>query len=102
MKCPRCGGGPGDPSCGKTIHETMNAPKPKPGIIVLSDPDADTFHWMSDGWFESNIRHTNRAKQLMQRAKNCIEAAVDVADAERRLAEAGFEVSRAQGGYEEK
>lgn len=22
-RCPRCGGGPGDPSCGKTIHETF-------------------------------------------------------------------------------
>lgn len=24
MACPRCGGGPGEPGCGKTIHETMD------------------------------------------------------------------------------
>ena len=22
-RCPRCGGGPGDPSCGKTIHDSL-------------------------------------------------------------------------------
>lgn len=25
MKCPRCHGKPGEPGCGKTIHETMDA-----------------------------------------------------------------------------
>lgn len=24
IRCPRCGGGPGDPSCGKTIHELID------------------------------------------------------------------------------
>jgi hypothetical protein len=24
-RCPRCGGGPGDPSCGKTIHTEIDA-----------------------------------------------------------------------------
>lgn len=40
-RCPRCGGGPGDPSCGKSIHMEWEEPDPERGqrlIKYLSAP----------------------------------------------------------------
>jgi hypothetical protein len=68
--------------------------KTKPGIIVLSRDDADSFDWLSDGWNEASMSHTDHAQGLVRKARKAIEAASDVPDAIKRLQAAGFDVRR--------
>lgn len=66
----------------------------KPGIIVISSDTEETFRWLSDGWNEMKKAHTTKARKLMAKAHEAIEAATDTLDAIRRLREAGFKVTR--------
>ena len=66
----------------------------KPGIIVMSKDDEDSFRWLSDGWYEMKKAHTKEAQSLMKKAHEAIEAAEDVPDAIERLKQAGFAVRR--------
>lgn len=66
----------------------------KPGIIVISEDDEDTFRWVSDGWNEMKQSHTKKARDLMTKANEAIDAAKDVPDAIDKLKDAGFSVRR--------
>ena len=63
-----------------------------PKIIIISPLDADTCTYISDGWYESTIRHLPEAKAIKARADRAIKEAEDVPDAIRLLEDAGFEV----------
>jgi hypothetical protein len=66
----------------------------KPKVIVLVDDNANTFEWMSDGWYNSAARGTQEAETLMSRARRCIEDGANVPDVIKRLRSAGFEIER--------
>jgi len=67
---------------------------PKPGIIVLSEDDEDTFRWLSDGWHEIKKRGARQSRELMSKAKDCIDKGENVPDVIQRLTKAGFRVER--------
>lgn len=68
---------------------------PKPTIIVLSaDGDTESFKWISGGWNATEISHTQGARDLMAKARKCIELGKNVLDVCERLRDAGFEVQR--------
>ena len=66
----------------------------KPGVIVLSADDDDTFHWLSDGWFCEKVRATPEAQATMAQVTKIIDAGSDVPDVIARLKAAGFVVTR--------
>jgi hypothetical protein len=97
--CAKCGAehdymcGP----CEKCGNKTFTKKRPKPRIIVLSADDDDVFDWLSDGWFMVEQRHTEKAQELMKRAKQAITEGVNVPDAIKKLEAAGFEIVRDEG-----
>jgi len=68
----------------------------KPGVIVLSPDDDTSFHWLSDGWFCAEVRNHPEAQAIMARARECVNAGVDVPDVIARLEAAGFVVTRSE------
>ena len=69
----------------------------QPVVIVLVTNDADSFRWMSDGWYAEAKRHLPEAQRLYKLADDCMEEGADVPDVVRRLEAAGFAVRRATG-----
>lgn len=67
----------------------------KPEIICYSRDDAESFEWVSGGWYSSEDRGKPEAEALFKKADRAIGAAKDVPDAIRRLEAAGFRVVRA-------
>lgn len=70
----------------------------KPGVIVLSADGEESFRWLSDGWNDLKKAEGPRARELMARAREAIEAGLDVPDVIARLREAGFSVVRCPDG----
>lgn len=66
----------------------------KPGIIVVSDDDEDTFRWLSDGWYTIKKRQSREAQDLFRKAEEAIDKADDVEEAMKLLKESGFSVRR--------
>lgn len=64
-------------------------PMVRPRVLVLSAPGADSFEWVSDGWFSQS--------HLMARAAEAIEQGDTVPQVCERLEVAGFEVVRQPG-----
>lgn len=67
----------------------------KPEVICYSQDDAESFEWVSGGWYSSEDRGKPEARALFKKAGQAIKAADGVPDAIRRLEAAGFRVVRA-------
>lgn len=71
----------------------------KPRIFVVSPDTADTFEWLSDGWYQIKQRGTKKAEALKKRTDKCIKAGKDVPDVIKLLRKAGFTVVRGKPDY---
>ena len=70
----------------------------KPGVIVLSADDDDTFHWLSDGWFCEKVRATPEAQATMaQRRELLLASSLDILHEARGAPSVRHQPSRAFG-----